>query len=320
MEEPKLLLKVSNIKKYFPLERGIFSKSSGWIKAVDGVSFDIQEGETVGLVGESGCGKTTLGRTILRLLEPTEGEILFQDRKLNRLNAEELRKFRPKMQIIFQDPYSSLNPRMTAGYIIGESLAVHGIAKKRKERGEMVENLLERVGLSPRHANWYPHEFSGGMRQRIGIARALALKPKFIVCDEPVSSLDVSIQAQIINLLKDLQEELKLSYLFISHDLRVVGHISNRIAVMYLGKLVEIADKEELFTNPVHPYTKILFDAIPKIGVMERKKKETKAQLPVSYNGCNFYPRCPKGVQKCTTEAPRLEKKGENHFVACHLA
>lgn len=314
------LLEISNLKKHFPVERGLLLRLSGWVKAVNGVSFRINEGETLGLVGESGCGKTTLGRTILRLLEPTEGEIIFEGTKLGRMPLEDLRRFRRRMQIIFQDPYSSLNPRMSAGTIIGESLSAHGLVQTRREREGLVKELLRKVGLSPHHIRWYPHEFSGGMRQRIGIARALALNPKFIVCDEPVSALDVSIQAQILNLLKDLQQEMNLSYLFISHDLRVVGHVSDRIAVMYLGKFVEVADKRELFRNPRHPYTKILTGAIPQIGGPREKILRLRGEPPGFLNrpsGCLFHPRCPLAEGVCSRQEPPLEEKEMEHFVAC---
>jgi len=316
----QILVKVDNLKKYFPVYKGLLSKVSNWVKAVDGVSFSLRKGETLGLVGESGCGKTTVGRSILRLIEPSGGEVVFAESRLNDLPPEKLRVLRRKMQIIFQDPYSSLNPRMTAGDIIGEALLAHRICG-RKEKEMRVKELMERVGLSPSCLNWYPHEFSGGMRQRIGIARALVLRPDFIVCDEPVSALDVSIQAQILNLLGGLKEELNITYLFISHDLSVVKHISNRIAVMYLGKVVELAESNQLYKNPRHPYTQILFSAIPKLYTGKERKQNLKGEVPSALNppsGCHFHPRCPLAQKICSEKEPPLEDKGGGHLVACH--
>jgi oligopeptide transport system ATP-binding protein len=266
-DNPVSLLEVKNLKTHFPVRAGLLQRSAGWVKAVDGVSFAINEGETVGLVGESGCGKTTLGRTILRLIEPTEGEIWFDGQNITKLDGANLKPFRRKAQMIFQDPYGSLNPRMTVGNIVGEALRIHKLCANRHEERERVAELLRSVGLSPDHARRYPHEFSGGQRQRIGIARALAVEPKFIICDEPVSALDVSVQAQIINLLDDLQEEFKLTYLFIAHDLAVVEHISDRVLVMYYGKIVEAASAEQIYGNPQHEYTKTLLAAVPKLPV-----------------------------------------------------
>jgi len=316
----QILVKVDNLKKYFPVYKGLLSKVSNWVKAVDGVSFSLRKGETLGLVGESGCGKTTVGRSILRLIEPSGGEVVFAESRLNDLPPEKLRVLRRKMQIIFQDPYSSLNPRMTAGDIIGEALLAHRICG-RKEKEMRVKELMERVGLSPSCLNWYPHEFSGGMRQRIGIARALVLRPDFIVCDEPVSALDVSIQAQILNLLGGLKEELNITYLFISHDLSVVKHISNRIAVMYLGKVVELAESNQLYKNPRHPYTQILFSAIPNLYTGKERKQNLKGEVPSALNppsGCHFHPRCPLAQKICSEKEPPLEDKGGGHLVACH--
>ena len=272
-----LLLEVNNLKKYYPVRRGVISRVVANVKAVDGVSFQIRPGETLGLVGESGCGKTTAGRTILRLIEPTGGEAIFDGAPIFRLQGEELRKIRKQMQIIFQDPYGSLNPRMTVGSIVMEGMLAHGMYT-RDERIERTQRILERVGLDPQHFYRYPHEFSGGQRQRIGIARALAVEPRFIVCDEPVSALDVSIQAQIINLLADLKEELGLSYLFIAHDLSVVQHISNRVAVMYLGRVMEQASSDELFSNPLHPYTKALLASVPSLEPGEKRERRTLAR------------------------------------------
>jgi oligopeptide/dipeptide ABC transporter ATP-binding protein len=291
------------------------------VKAVDGVSFEIRQGETLGLVGESGCGKTTAGRTILRLIEPTSGEVRFNGTSVFGLKDEELRRVRKQMQIIFQDPYGSLNPRMTVGGIVMEGMIAHGMYA-RPERIERAQALLERVGLDRDHFYRYPHEFSGGQRQRIGIARALAVEPKFIVCDEPVSALDVSIQAQIINLLSDLKSELGLSYLFIAHDLSVVEHISDRVAVMYLGRVVEQAPSEEIFRNPLHPYTKILLESVPSIEMRERKRTVIAGDVPTPLNppaGCPFHTRCPEVMDRCRTEVPAVIEQSSGHTVACHL-
>jgi oligopeptide transport system ATP-binding protein len=314
------LVEVRDLRRHFPLRAGVFSRVRGWVKAVDGVSLGVEPGETVGLVGESGCGKTTLGRTILRLLEPTAGEVLFAGRSILPLRGAELRALRRDMQIIFQDPYGSLNPRMTVARIVGEPFAVHHVARG-KERRRLVTELLERVGLEPEALDRYPHEFSGGQRQRIGIARAIALRPKFIVCDEPVSSLDVSIQAQILNLLEDLQEEFRLSYLFIAHDLRVVAHISQRVAVMYLGRIMELAPTRELYQSPLHPYTRALLAAIPVLDpVTRRPKLRLPGDVPSPVNpppGCPFHPRCPEASESCQESEPKLTEVSPGHFVAC---
>ncbi|MFQ5507014.1 MAG: ABC transporter ATP-binding protein, partial [Planctomycetota bacterium] len=317
------LLEVEHLKKFFPVRRGVFSRVVGHVKAVDDVSFTVGRGETVGLVGESGCGKTTVGRTILRLIKPTAGSAVFEGQDIFGLDRVELRELRQQMQIIFQDPYSSLNPRMTVAGIVGESLMVHGICADRTEAREQVGELLERVGLSPLYVNRYPHEFSGGQRQRIGVARALALNPKFIVCDEAVSALDVSIQAQIINLLMDLQEDLGLSYLFIAHDLSVVRHIANRILVMYLGQVVEIARTEDLFERPSHPYTKALLSAIPipdPTRKVERVLLEGDVPTPINPPpGCHFHTRCPEVLERCKSEEPADYDLGCGHSARCWL-
>lgn len=319
------LLDVRQLKKYFPVRSGLFSKVSAWVKAVDDVSFAIRHRETFGLVGESGCGKTTVGRTILRLMEPTGGEVTFEGDNVFAMDSQTLRATRRRMQIVFQDPYSSLNPRMTVGSIVGEPLLVHKLAKG-QARTDRVYQLLDRVGLRPDHAGRYPHEFSGGQRQRIGIARALALNPKFIVCDEAVSALDVSIQAQIINLLKDLQEDYHLAYLFITHDLNVVRYIADRVAVMYLGKLAEVAPSETLFSNPKHPYTQALLSANPLPDpTVQRERILLPGDVPTPLNppsGCRFHTRCPQAVDHCKTTAPPLIQIGkpeDHHTVWCHL-
>jgi oligopeptide/dipeptide ABC transporter ATP-binding protein len=316
------LVKVENLKKYFPIRGGVLQQTIGHVKAVDGVSFEIKNGETLGIVGESGCGKSTVGRTILRLLEKTEGNVYFNDRNIFELKKKELRKLRPQMQIIFQDPYSSLNPRLNIGQIVGEALEDHGIVPKREVQDRVLETI-QKCGLSPYHIRRYPHEFSGGQRQRIGIARALILNPKFIVCDEPVSALDVSIQSQIVNLLSDLQQENGFSYLFISHDLSVVRHISHRVGVMYLGTLVELASKKELYENPVHPYTKALLSAVPiPDPTIKRERILLQGDLPSPSNpptGCKFHTRCPYKMDICSENNPEYKDIGGEHFVACHL-
>ena len=317
-----VLLEVEDLRKYFPVRGGVFGRKVGEVKAVDGISFSIQKGETLGLVGESGSGKSTAGRSILRLIEPTSGRVRFNGRNVFELGKEELRELRRRMQIIFQDPYASLNPRMTVGSIVGEPFAIHKIAAGR-DREERVEALLMRVGLSADHMRRYPHEFSGGQRQRIGIARALALHPEFIIGDEPVSALDVSIQAQVINLLEDLQQEMGLSYLIIAHDLSVVRHISHRIAVMYLGKLVEIADNEQLYNNPLHPYTEALLSAVPVPDPRTKKERIVlTGDIPSPINppsGCVFHTRCPIVEDRCKTEVPELRKLDDGRLLACHL-
>jgi peptide/nickel transport system ATP-binding protein/oligopeptide transport system ATP-binding protein len=317
------LLEVEGLKKHFPIHKGFFSRVSGQVYAVDGVSFSIARGETLGLVGESGCGKSTVGRTLLRLMEPTGGTIKVDGQDITQLSNQELLPYRRRMQMIYQDPYASLNPRMSAGEIVGEPMVVHQIGAP-QEHKERVAALFERVGLRPEAVNSYPHEFSGGQRQRIGIARALALNPELIVGDEPVSALDVSIQAQIINLLMDLQDEFQLSYLFVAHDLAVVEHISHRVAVMYLGRIVEMADKRALFETPLHPYSEALLSAvpIPKSSARGRKRVILTGDVPSPINpppGCHFHTRCPYAMPRCRIEAPALREVTPGHLAACHL-
>ncbi|HEX6079313.1 MAG TPA: dipeptide ABC transporter ATP-binding protein [Methylomirabilota bacterium] len=317
------LLRINNLKKYFPIRGGLFSREVARVHAVDDVTFSLMKGETLGLVGESGCGKSTTGRCILRLIEPTAGEVWFEDKNVTTLDKRSLRHLRRDMQIIFQDPYASLNPRMTVGSIIGEALVIHKLAKSKREREERVVHLLETVGLNADHLRRYPHEFSGGQRQRIGIARALAVSPKLIVADEPVSALDVSIQAQVINLLEDLQKQFNLTYLFIAHDLSVVEHISTRVAVMYLGKIVEVAPAKELYTNPKHPYTEALLSAVPiPDPAVKRKRILLEGDVPSPIkppSGCRFHTRCPIRVPSCSENEQVLKEVSPNHWVACQV-
>ena len=318
------LLEVRNLKMYFPITSGIlFQRRVAEIKAVDNVSFSIKKGETLGLVGESGCGKTTTGRCILQLYRPTSGDVIFDGTRLNDLSGGAMRRMRRRMQVIFQDPYGSLNPRMTCGDIVGEPLIVHKLHASKGEYRDRVSELLQVVGLNPYMADRYPHEFSGGQRQRIGIARALAVNPSFIVCDEPVSALDVSIQAQVINLLEELQEQFSLTYLFIAHDLSVVRHISDRVAVMYLGHIVEVADRTELYENPLHPYTKALLSAVPipdPVVEAQRERMILVGDVPSPMNppvGCVFHTRCPVAIEECKLEMPELREVSKDHWVAC---
>jgi len=323
--EQKTLLQVKNLKKYFPVSRQFFSNQRRYIKAVDDVSFDVREGETLGLVGETGCGKTTVARTILQLYRPTSGQVLFDGVDLASLQENDLRKMRSRMQMIFQDPYASLNPRMTVGAIIAAPLDVH-TKLGQKEKQERVQELLDLVGLNPDFVNRYPHEFSGGQRQRIGIARALALNPDLVICDEPISSLDVSIQAQVVNLLEELQNRLGLTYIFVAHDLSMVRHISNRMVVMYLGKVMELADRNEIYLQPRHPYTRALMSAVPIPDPdkdRNRKRIILKGDIPSPLNppqGCNFNTRCPMAAEKCFQEDPEYREISPEHWVACHFA
>ncbi len=319
MEE---LLSISDLKVHFPIKKGLFSRTVGRVYAVDGISFNLRRGETVGLVGESGCGKTTTGMAILRLIEPTSGTVVFDGMDTSQMTKSNLRSLRRQMQIIFQDPYSSLNPRMTVNQIIGDPMDIHGVYRGR-EREERIAYLLEKVGLTPEQGRRYPHEFSGGQRQRIGVARALALNPQLIIGDEPVSALDVSIQAQIINLLIDLQEEFQLSYIIIAHDLAVVEHLCDRIAVMYLGKIVELASYRDLYTDPKHPYTQALLSAVPVTDPRKaRERVILKGDVPSPINpppGCHFHPRCPYRMDPCDKTEPVLKDLGGEHYVACYL-
>ncbi|MBN1136094.1 MAG: ABC transporter ATP-binding protein [Anaerolineae bacterium] len=316
------LIEVRDLVKHFPVRGGVLQRVQGWVQAVDGVSFEIRRGETLGLVGESGCGKTTVGRTLLRLIEPTRGQVLFEGRDMVTLDRQELKAARREMQIVFQDPFSSLDPRSQVSDSIGEALYVHGMRDANERRRRVLE-MMERVGLSEDYMRRYPHEFSGGQRQRIGIARALILQPKFVVCDEPVSALDVSIQAQVLNLLRQLQRDLQLTYLFIAHNMSVVEHISDRVAVMYLGKIVEIAERRELYQNPQHPYTEALLSAIPVPDPdRERGRMILKGDVPSPLNppaGCRFHPRCPLVVDICHQQVPDLVSIGTDHQVACHV-
>ena len=318
----KRLVEIENLKKYYPVTVGLLARHVADVKAVDGVSFYIMEGETLGLVGESGCGKSTLGRTLLRLEEPTAGRVLYRGSDIMRWDKRQLKELRKEVQMIFQDPQSSLDPRMTIGDSIGEALLIHGVGNE-KERLERVEELLRRVGLEPEHATRYPHELSGGQKQRTGIARALAVNPKLIVADEPVSALDVSVQAQILNLIMDLQRELGLAYLFIAHDLSVIGQVSDRIAVMYLGQIIEVADRTELFSHPLHPYTEALLSAIPLPDPHRKRKRiSLQGEVPSPVEpppGCRFHTRCPRTMKLCSREQPTLQSLDRDHLVSCHL-
>ena len=322
-ENNNYLVEVKNLVKYFPVRAGLFQRVVAHVQAVDDVSFVVREGETLGLVGESGCGKTTVGQSMLRLVEPTSGSILFNGKDVLKLKGNDLKSIRRDMQIIFQDPYASLDPRVPIGESVMEGLHIHKISSS-KERFEIMIETLKKVGLEDYHARRYPHEFSGGQRQRIGIARALALQPKFIICDEPVSALDVSIQSQVLNILKDLQKEFGLTYLFIAHNLSVVEHISDRVAVMYLGKMVELTDRDELFANPLHPYTRALMSAIPVPDPhLKRERIILTGDVPSPLNppsGCRFHPRCPIAKDNCSVDEPEFRESKPGHFVACHYA
>ena len=323
MAEKRKILEVKHLKKYFPLKKGKYKDGDPCVKAVDDITFDLYEGETLGLVGESGCGKSTLGRTIIRLYEPTSGEVIFEGEDVAKKSRQEMRALREEMQFIFQDPYSSLNPRMTVFNILAEPLIAHGKFKRGPELDAYVKNLMDRCGLPSYYCYRYPHQFSGGQRQRIGIARSLALDPSFIICDEPVSALDVSIQSQIINLMKDMQEEKNISYIFISHDLSVVKHISDRVGVMYLGSMMELADKNEIYSNPQHPYTRALIGAIPLPDPTKRKEMQViQGEIPSNVNipkGCKFNPRCPFAKDICREQEPATKEVKPNHFVKCHF-
>ena len=327
MADKNVLLRVQNLKKHFPIFGGLLGRQLGAVKAVDGISFDIKLGETLGMVGESGCGKSTAGRAILQLHKPTSGKVFFEDRDLTQISIEDIRQLRPKMQMIFQDPYATLNPRHSVRKIVGEPLIIHRVMKKgSQELKDRVAELLELVGMDPAYRRRFPHEFSGGQRQRIGIARALSLNPDFIVCDEPISALDVSIQAQVVNLMQDLQEQLGMAYLFIAHDLSMVKHISHRIVVMYLGKTMELTERNTLFDNPLHPYTQSLNSAVPiPDPKFEQKRRRfiLKGDPPSPANppsGCVFHTRCPLTVEKCIKVEPEFREIHPGHFVACHLA
>lgn len=317
------LLIVENLKTYFPIGKGFFKRNDGFVKAVDGITFHVNKGETLGIVGESGCGKSTMGRSILRLIEPTEGSVQFKGQEVTTLNQNDLRKMRRDMQIVFQDPYASLDPKMTVGAILKEALITHQIGQSAKERKEQIAALLVKVGLNPNHSRRYPHEFSGGQRQRIGIARAIAVNPALIIADEPVSALDVSVQAQILNLFQDLKETLGLTYIFIAHDLSVVKHVSDRIGVMYLGRIVELSDKKQLFKEPLHPYTKALMSAVPSLDPDIKKERILlQGDVPSPSSppaGCTFHPRCSYSKAVCKTVQPRETMVSPGRLVSCHL-